>query len=107
MSASRFKGKTPDRLVNPMVDRMPTSAWCDDGPRIEFPVSLPNPTSPRLAATAAAVPPPDPAVPRSSPYGFRVYPGRMEFTFSYGLNAHSAIFDLANTSAPASLMRFT
>ena len=30
---------------------MPTSAWCDDGPRIELPVSLPRPTAPKLAAT--------------------------------------------------------
>ena len=39
MSASRFSGITPARLVRPIVERMPTSAWCDDGPRIELPVS--------------------------------------------------------------------
>ena len=33
---------------------MPTSALCDDGPRIELPVSLPRPTRPKLDATAAA-----------------------------------------------------
>ena len=72
MSASRLSGITPARLVSPIVDRMPTSAWCDDGPRIELPVSLPRPTAPKLAATDAAVPPLDPAVTRSSAYGFFV-----------------------------------
>ena len=66
MSASRLSGITPARLVSPMVERMPTSDWCDDGPRIELPVSLPRPISPKLAATAAAVPPLEPAVTRSS-----------------------------------------
>ena len=41
------------------------------GPRIELPVSLPSPMAPKLAATAAAVPPLDPAVTRSSAYGLR------------------------------------
>ncbi len=31
----------------------------------------------------------------------------MELSVSYGVNAHSAMFDLASTMAPASLMRFT
>ena len=34
-------------------------------------------------------------------------PGSTEFTVSYGLNANSAIFDFANTIAPASLIRLT
>ena len=38
----------------------------DAGPRIELPVSLPSPTVPKPAAIAAAVPPLDPAVTRSS-----------------------------------------
>jgi hypothetical protein len=48
------------------VDLIPTSDWCADGPRIELPVSVPSPTAPKLDATAAAVPPLDPAVTRSS-----------------------------------------
>src|SRR4026208_530368 len=60
MSASRFSGTTPARLVNPIVDRMPTSAWCDEGPRIELPVSLPRPTGPQFAAPAGAGAPPRP-----------------------------------------------
>ncbi len=51
----------PSRLVSPMVERMPTSAVCADGPRIELPVSVPIPTVPKFAATAAAVPPLEPA----------------------------------------------
>src|SRR5438093_8932223 len=97
MSARRLRGTMPARLVRPMVERIPTRAWWDEGPRIELPVSLPRPTAPKLAATAAAVPPLDPAVTRLSAYGLRVYPGRIEFTVSYGLNAHSAMFDLART----------
>src|SRR5437667_86350 len=53
---------------------MPTSAVWDEGPRIELPVSLPRPTAARFAATAAAVPPLDPAGTRSSAYGLRVCP---------------------------------
>src|SRR5476649_1369697 len=62
---------------------------------MESPVSLPNPTSPKLAAIAAAVPPLEPAVARSRAYGFFVYPGRIELTVSTGLKAHSAMFDCA------------
>ncbi len=107
MSAPLASGATPARDVSPMVDRMPTSALCADGPRIEFPVSVPSPTVPSLAATAAAVPPLEPAVTRSSAYGFLVYPGRIELTVSYGENAHSARLLLARTTAPAARMRAT
>ena len=72
MSASVESGITPPRLVSPIVERMPTSDRCDEGPRIELPVSLPRPTAPKLAATAAAVPPLEPAVTRSREYGFFV-----------------------------------
>ena len=72
MSASVESGITPPRLVSPIVERIPTSAWCEEGPRMELPVSLPSPTAPKLAATAAAVPPLEPAVTRSSAYGFFV-----------------------------------
>ena len=40
-------------LVRPSVGRMPTRLQCEAGPRTEFPVSLPKPTSAKLAATAA------------------------------------------------------
>src|SRR5689334_5121351 len=85
---------------------MPTSELCDDGPRMELPVSDPNPTRPKFDATAAAVPPLDPAGTRSRPYGFFVVP-RIELTVSSGLNANSAMLDLASTIAPASLILLT
>jgi hypothetical protein len=62
----------PSRLVSPIVGRMPTSAVCDEGPRIELPVSEPSPTVPKLAETAAAVPPLEPAGTRFSAYGLNV-----------------------------------
>src|SRR6516165_6906836 len=101
---SRFKnsGTMPSRLVSPIVDRIPTRLVWDDGPRIELPVSVPRPTAPKLAAIAAAVPPLEPAGTRSSAYGLRVYPGNIELTVSNGLQANSAMFDLASTTAPAS-----
>ena len=49
---------------------------------MEFPVSVPNPAAPKLAATAAAVPPLEPAVTRFSAYGFLVYPGMADPTVS-------------------------
>ena len=52
---------TPSRLVSPTVDRIPKSARCEEGPRIELPVSLPRPLTPKLAATPDAVPPLEPA----------------------------------------------
>src|SRR5215510_10394629 len=106
MSARYLRGITPARLVNPIVDRMPTSDACDEGPRMELPVSLPRPKTQKLDATAAAVPPLEPAGTRFMSYGLRVVP-RIELTVSIGENAHSAMFDLARTMAPAFLMRAT
>ena len=48
------------------------------------------------------VPPLEPAGTRSSAYGLRVYPRSIELTVSNGLQANSAILDLARTTAPAS-----
>ncbi len=65
MSRSKLRGITPSRLVSPIVERIPTRARWDEGPRIELPVSLPRPMSPKLAATPEAVPPLEPAGTRS------------------------------------------
>ena len=97
---------TPSRLTNPMVERIPKRARWDDGPRMELPVSLPSPTRPKLAATPDAVPPLDPAGTRSRAYALAVVPYD-ELTVWRGLNAHSAMFVLASTIAPASRMRRT
>jgi hypothetical protein len=66
VSRLRNNGTMPSRLVNPRVGRMPTRLVWEAGPRIEFPVSVPSPAAPKLAATAAAVPPLEPAGTRSS-----------------------------------------
>ena len=63
-SRAALSGAMPSRLVSPMVVRNPTSAWWEEGPRMELPVSEPSPTAPKLAATAAPVPPLEPAVTR-------------------------------------------
>ena len=55
----------PSRLVRPIVGRIPTRAQCEEGPRMELPVSVPKPAAPKEAATAAAVPPLEPAGTRS------------------------------------------
>src|SRR6516225_1796353 len=102
MSRFRNNGTMPARLVRPIVERMPARLVWEEGPRIELPVSVPRPTAPKLAATAAAVPPLEPAGTRSSAYGLRVYPGSSEPTVSNGLHANSAMLDFASMIAPAS-----
>src|ERR1700761_4626024 len=79
---------------------MPTSPAKDDGPRMEFPVSLPTPVRPKLAAMPLAVPPDEPAGVRARSYALAVVP-KDELTLLRGLNAHSAILVLASTMAPA------
>lgn len=53
-------GMMPRRLAAPMVGRKPTAAQWAAGARQLLPVSVPRATSPRFAATAAALPPLDP-----------------------------------------------
>ncbi len=67
-------GRMPLRLTRPRVGRMPTKLAADAGDRIDWPVSLPVPRMPKLAAMAAAVPPLDPPGVRSTSYGLRVWP---------------------------------
>src|SRR3954447_5292523 len=62
----------PVRGTTPGVLRIPTRLQNDDGTRIEPPQSVPMPTVPRFAATAAAVPALDPPGSCSSAYGFFV-----------------------------------
>ncbi len=106
MSFLRYRGMIPSRLVRPIVERIPTRPLCDEGPRIELPVSVPSPTTPRFADIAAAVPPLDPAGTLVRSYGLRVIPA-IELSVTYGLNAHSAMLDLARTIAPAARIRLT
>src|SRR4030081_3252442 len=75
-------------------------------PRIRPQPPPPHPPPPRPPPPPAATPPPNPAGTRSSAYGFRVIPA-IELSVTYGENAHSAIFALPRTIAPASRSRFT
>jgi hypothetical protein len=56
----RLFGMTPARLTSPRVGRMPTRLFAEAGERIDWPVSLPVPTTAKFAAIAAPVPPLDP-----------------------------------------------
>ena len=47
-------GSMPLRLTSPRVGRRPTRLVAEAGERIDWPVSLPVPTLPKLAAIAAA-----------------------------------------------------
>src|SRR5688572_29458262 len=69
-------GIIPERLTNPTVGLMPTSALTAEGQRIDPSVSVPTPTAARLAAIAAPVPELEPHGFRSSTYGFFTSPPR-------------------------------
>src|SRR5690606_3231246 len=96
-------GTNPDLLVNPNVGRSPTRLLLADGKRIEFPVSLPIPTTAKFAAIAAAVPPLDPPGLRSKSYGFKVCPPK-ELTVEMPKD-NSCKLAFARIIAPAFLRR--
>ena len=105
MSCVRDSGTMPSPLASPRVPRSPASAWCAEGMRIDPQVSLPMPKAPKLAATAAPVPPLDPPGLRSGSYGLRVWPpseARVVIP-----RASSCMFVLPRTIAPASRRRRT
>ena len=52
----------PARETSALLGRRPTSALLLDGFRIDPQVSEPSPTTPKLAASPAAVPPEEPPV---------------------------------------------
>ncbi|MNW59169.1 hypothetical protein D3C74_370710 [compost metagenome] len=67
-------GTIPSRLVSPTVERTPTSAFHDEGMRIEPPVSVPSPITAKLAAIDAPDPPLDPPDVLPGAYGLVVVP---------------------------------
>src|SRR5688572_13840538 len=69
-------GMIPDRLINPTVGFMPTSALIADGQRIDPSVSVPTATAARFAAIAAPDPELEPQGLRSRTYGFFTRPPR-------------------------------
>ena len=68
--------------------------------RIEPQVSDPHPTAPKLAATAAPVPPDEPPGLRAGSYGFRVWPPSELMLVIPAAN--SCMLVLARMTAPAS-----
>jgi hypothetical protein len=59
-SCVKLLGMTPARLTSPRVGRTPTRQQAEAGERIDWPVSLPVPSSAKFAAIAAPVPPLEP-----------------------------------------------
>ncbi len=55
-----FTGNTPSSGTSPYVGFTPTRPWADAGFSIEPPVSVPSPSTAKLAFTAVAVPPLEP-----------------------------------------------
>src|SRR5580693_10620219 len=96
---------TPARLTSPGVGRSPTTPQNDAGTRMEPPVSVPTPATPKPAATAAAVPPLEPPGSRRGSCGLRVTPERDEWPCHDA--ARSGIVVLPITTAPAPRRRAT
>ena len=55
-----LNGIRPRLLISPRVGRTPTSEHAEAGDLTDCPVSLPTPSTPKLAAMAAPVPPLEP-----------------------------------------------
>ena len=72
------------------------------GDRIDWPVSLPVPSTARLAAIAAPVPPLEPPGVRVRSYGLRTCPPRL--LIDIPPRANSCMLALAKISAPALLI---
>src|SRR5205814_10136676 len=74
VSIVHASGTTLWLLTRPMVGRIPTMPFTDDGSRMEPPVSVPRAPRQVRAATAAPDPPLDPAGKRSGFHGLRQVP---------------------------------
>src|ERR1700689_3362324 len=94
-------GENPARLISPGVTQNPKRLQNAGGPRMPPPVSSPIPTSPKFAATPAAVPALEPPGSRPRQYGFLVWPVIDEEENHPAAKSHIAV--LARMIAPASL----
>lgn len=83
--------------------RNPTIPQAEAGERSELTVSVPQPTSAKRAAIAAAVPPDEPPGVLEASYGFRVWPRTEERVIPW--RANSWRFALPIMIAPAALRR--
>src|SRR5450755_1481583 len=93
-------GEKPARLIRPVVTRRPKRLLNAAGIRIDPPVSSPIPTSPKLAATPAAVPALEPPDSRAGAYGFLVWSVTDDDENQPAAKSHIAV--LARITAPAS-----
>src|SRR5262245_5220230 len=91
----------PAREARAQLGRKPARALFEDGLRIEPNVSDPRPTTPKLAARPAPVPPEEPPVAYAVLYGLRAKPGSTELMLSKPPRAHSDMVVLARITAPA------
>src|SRR3972149_9176293 len=97
-------GMIPLRLISPRVGLMPTIPLDCAGQMIEPSVSVPTAAAHKLAATAAPDPELDPHAVRSSEYGLRVSPPRLDqplVDFLPRKLAHSLRLVFPRRSAPA------
>src|ERR1700733_5157062 len=92
-------GEKPARLISPVVTRKPKRLLNEAGTLMDPPVSSPIPTSPKLAATPAAVPALEPPDSRSGAYGFLVWSVSDEDENQPAAKSHIAV--LARMIAPA------
>src|SRR5689334_6319217 len=96
------------RDTRPMVGFSPARPFIDEGQVTEPSVSVPTPTSPRLAAIPAPVPELEPHALRSRPYGFLTSPPTALQPLVECADrafAHSLRLVFASTTAPASRSR--
>src|ERR1700729_2334647 len=96
---------TPVLLTRRRVGRIPTRLVADAGDRIDWPVSLPVPSTAKFAAIDAPVPPLEPPGVRLRSYGLRTWPPRLEIDMPP--RANSCRFALARINAPALRIRAT
>src|SRR3989442_6220100 len=99
VSIVHAKGTTLYLLTRPLVGRIPTIPFTDDGNRIEPPVSVPSAPRQVRAATAAPEPPLEPAGERSRFQGVRQVPGGG--VWGVPPPAESCIFVLPMMMSPA------
>src|ERR1700758_5086633 len=93
----------PYRETVPYVGRSPTLPHSAAGCLIEPPVSEPSAQGASPAATAAALPPPEPPGTRVGSHGLRVGP-YAEFSVEEPI-ANSSVFVLPSTRSPRALQR--
>ena len=99
LSSSQSSGAMPAMLTRPRVGKTPNSALVAAGMRIEFPVSVPLPSTAKLAATAVTTPPDEPPGENRTSYALPVRPNELLRLVS--LLARSGMFAMPMMIAPA------